>query len=440
MKSSQIKCIHYTDFCALTTQLPTMADHTKEKSVEAKETVTQCWVDEVIDGILGMERRNQPRADLLGHFSVSHVTVMARQITKEIDSIDSGENSTLIRNVCGVYIRVTKDDGKWGKWGIWGDLQLHIHRIPKIKGRRGNRLVWASPIRGTNHSRWYDLKKTRKMLERLALEFRLLSMYMEGRQITPRVVKPEGSVGTLGVQVTANTAFVDGYDSFCRKNVGSKISLDDQMNPRMVAPGLPIFKKNGTNRAEMAQACRWLGCQIPCFYRREISWPRGDGDDREKTELMADQIQEFCDDERVKFAMVSYAKHQRILMKVGDTLVLMDPRLKSGVENHHMFRLIEAELALRGIVFHFRPRTQCDQPRGEGSCSVAALARAMQMAMRYEMTLTRCLLDHEDKASNENEEGTEEATNAAKNAALMEGDTLLEDSVIMVAASIVRLH
>ena len=155
---------------------------------------------------------------------------------------------------------------------------------------------------------------------------------------------------------------------------------------------------------------------------------------------MADQIQEFCDDERVKFAMVSYAKHQRILMKVGSTLVLMDPRLKSGVENHHMFRLIESELALRGIAFHFRPRAQCDQPRGEGSCSVAALARAMQMAMRYEMTLMRCLLDHEDKASNENVGGTEEETKAAEDAALMEGDCLLEDSVIMVAASLVRLH
>ena len=99
-------------------------------------------------------------------------------------------------------------------------------------------------------------------------------------------------------------------------------------------------------------------------------------------------------------AIISYANHTRVLVKqllFKDTVIyLYDPWMQNGVDNHYIYRKIDQNLKELEIKLRFIPRKIRDQPKGEGSCSIAALARDLYISMS--------LMNEEKIVDNSNEE------------------------------------
>jgi hypothetical protein len=434
-------------------------------------TISKSWVDRIVPAILAYQRSSD-RDSILADSS------MLAEETKAIDDtvnrvIRRGEGCAILTTARKVRIHIKfVFDGQL-KWGLWGpDLALHFRWIPQIKIRVGRGFKFVKPVRGTNHSRWYNYDKTHKMMHRIVLELRALERFLENKVIGPRQMMKSSyeAGGTLDIEVEPDLTFLEKYDRVFDRALIDRVRVQSDMNPHKVANslGLYIFKKNWTSATAINGACRSLNRHVPCFYPTNLRWQNeAKLDDAEKAEQLADQIMEFYSSEHL-IALIAYAKHQRILVKDEELgqILMMDPSLKSGVDNHYVFRLLRDELADQNVSLVFQSRMQRDQPRGEASCSVAALARAIHLAMSYEMlkaekaitttstTSTTSTVETTDSsadvvaddpkeeedavpATDEDSEGVKDEDSLIQ-ALLKLSNEPLNDSVVIVATSLIR--
>lgn len=276
------------------------------------------------------------------------------------------------------------------KWCMFGTALAELHRMIPCYSTlvvKGNQRFYKKtrPRVGTNHSRWYPIRGTETMMLRIALELRLLQLFCYDAQIVERKVAKSSNAtsGILDLDITADLRELVEFDAqygtrladIPKKYKGSRI------NPYKEAQGVYYFHKNGTRTDRLNTVLDELSDDLPGIFGEYILWPR-DLETEAAKQQVKKQFKSFLDTQMVA-GLVGFGRHTRILVRDSwdSTIHVLDPWIKSGVSRHFVFLQMATVVRELGFNLKFASRARRDQPKREGSCSIAALARAINIVL-----------------------------------------------------------
>lgn len=430
-------------------------NHNMTGAAEAP-TVSRAWISRCVRDILRYERSEERLALFLqgGDAEKAELDYINEQIGIVEDAGRTGKSKmtrslTHHQKVVDINVQMHWSNREL-QWTLHGrDLAQHHQSIPKIRQNVGygrSRLV--NPRVGSQHSRWYPYRSTARMMGRIALEFRLLQCYLYGKTITAHQLSEStpDAEGTLGLDIRPTLAFVEDYDRAMGKSLESTIHLRDHLNPYKNKWGY-YFKKNGTTHRTLRAATTGFSKHCPALHSEIIDFDVVRTPNPAK--VIAKQIEEFNSSDAM-VALFTYGRHTRILVKseseINTKVLMLDPWMKNGVERYYIFRDVYSALSEKKIDLVFVPRLVRDQQRGEGSCSVAALSRAMFLSMKYAMLVRRA-----DEADADSADGKAEASAGEAEASASEVEDFdimkdliasfeepLNDSVALLASAFIH--
>jgi hypothetical protein len=302
-----------------------------------------------------------------------------------------------------IYRNTTFDNGNIVddkfEWCVVGkDLQEVFRFLPKVRQSNG---TLSSPTRGSSHSRWYPLEGTRSILRRIALEFRMLQLYVsssntpiKSRQMYEEIDNvPRMLSGVLDLDIRVDYKTLE----LLREKSGvdlinhTKEFMSNRGNPYREANGVYIYNKNGTSSLALNEIFKIA--QVPNIYPHHISL---DASLSNKIEFQS-HIKAMNEDINCSVALMSINKHSLFWIRNNKRWYLCDPwkkRFFPGPRHEQFCRDIFDEII--GIEdpkflqppkpnWTFLSRNYEEQKSSEGSCSVASLSRVLQTSVSLQL-------------------------------------------------------
>lgn len=290
-------------------------------------------------------------------------------------------------------------------WCVVGtDLQEIFRFLPKAINPDGSLSV---PKRGTNHSRWYPLKGNYGIFKRIALELRMLQIYISSsEEIVKQREMVRGSaddvkdvVGILDLDVEVDTHILNDFDTHKKTHFVDLVGTfkKNRGNPHRLSHGTYLYNKNGTSTDVLNQLFETDISEIqkiPKIYNHHINILR----DFSNTLDVKNHLSQMMKGDYL-VGLMSVNRHTLFWVKHGNTWYLCDPwkkRFSPGYDAQriceNMFDDVIKQINLDqkealGVTAHdtkwlFLARQYNEQYKTEGSCSLAALSRVVQFGIR----------------------------------------------------------
>ena len=232
-------------------------------------------------------------------------------------------------------------------WSIVGtDLQEIFRFLPKMLNPNG---LLSVPKRGTKHSRWYPLKENRENFKQIALELRMLQIYISLSELSVRQrVMIRGSaddvkdaVGILDLDVEVNTQILRNFDKTTGTRFVELISAfkKNRGNPQKRAHGIYLYNKNGTSIDVLDQLFETTdndnGIQkIPGIYIHHINILK----DFSNKDNVENHLHRMMTGNYV-IGMMSVSNHTMFWVKDNHTWYLCDPWKKKFLPGHEAHKI-----------------------------------------------------------------------------------------------------
>lgn len=250
------------------------------------------------------------------------------------------------------------------------DLPMFHQCLPKIFSYRKNEYV--NPRVDKDHSRIYPGYSINEMIC-LAARLMMVELHLRDKVISYEKIKT--NKGVLGVHV-------DVVVPNDLKGLGLSKS---KFNPFKVDDGKFYYKKNGIELYKIYQTCLYLSIieRYRLLFKKTIY-----GSD-------CDTWKEFIQSTSI-VAINQWNEHSRVIIKCDNDLYMIDPWINnSNYYNESKTYCEIVEICKKeNKIFQFIPRDIKDQMTGEGSCAIAATARALYLAdqLRYGFNKERVLM------------------------------------------------
>ncbi|VBB17585.1 hypothetical protein YASMINEVIRUS_48 [Yasminevirus sp. GU-2018] len=299
-----------------------------------------------------------------------------------------------------------KDEQEWCVVGQ--DLQEVFRFLPKAVQ---NDLSLTPPKRGTNHSRWYPLKNNFTVLKRIALELRMLQVYISasGEIVGARIMQDPGDAkkisdsDELTVGSSNGSSMIDHgqgvldldmrVDYSCFEKFGQKTKVDllqivrpyfrSKGNPYRVSHGVFIYNKNGTPTSVVTAVTSSL--EIPHVHRTHIS-PKNTSKSAEMNQEYLQSLESmlvtFRDSSDV-VAMMSVNHHSLFWVRHRNVFYLCDPWKRQFSPGHHCEEVLTS---LFDKVFGQKPASFSDSSVPADSVTSQVIDKIEKVDRKTEMT------------------------------------------------------
>jgi hypothetical protein len=280
-------------------------------------------------------------------------------------------------------------------WCLAGaDLQETFRFLPKALNPDGS---LSPPKRGTHHSRWYPLNGNYQMFERIALELRMLQIYVSssGQAVKPRLMaeaseEHKDSVGILGLDLGVDAQILRDFDITSGTDFAGLIGTfkGNKGNPQKLSHGVYVYNKNGTQISVLDQLCDTEIQKIPNIYKHHINILR----DFSNIGDVKNHLVQMMKGEYLT-GLMTVGHHTMFWVRDVDIWYLCDPWKKSFSPGYQTQMICENmfDFAVKqinqdrkdvpSIRWSFLARRYNEQYKTEGSCSVAALSRVIQIGI-----------------------------------------------------------
>ena len=278
-------------------------------------------------------------------------------------------------------------------WCLAGaDLQETFRFLPKALNPDGS---LSPPKRGTHHSRWYPLNGNYQMFERIALELRMLQIYVSssGQAVKPRLMAEASgehmdSAGILGLDLGVDTRILRDFDTTSGTDFAELIGTfkGNKGNPQKLALGVYVYNKNGTQISVLDRLLDTEIQKIPNIYGHHINILRDFSNIGDVKNHLVQMMKGEC-----LTGLMTVGHHTMFWVRDMDTWYLCDPWKKSfspGYQTQMICENVFDDVVKQinqdrkdSIRWSFLARRYNEQYKTEGSCSVAALSRVIQIGI-----------------------------------------------------------
>ena len=255
------------------------------------------------------------------------------------------------KNHINIDLHVQKSDNKVQFYFVGSDLKYYFMFLPKIN---------HYPHTGTSNSKWYGYESKSYMIK-IALGLKLIEIMLFNIRINQTY--DLNSTGILGLEV--NFDISDKYIAYQMLTLDK--SIRSSSNPIKISEGIFIYGKNGINNDIIDKMILILNLKFS--HISELLFP---------IIIKNYDLFEF-NSSNYTYAICSWNHHARILVKIEDKIMIIDPWMK------YLPIVVRENLTLLNsdIKIGFFSRNQKDQT-SEGSCVFCVFARVIFMIDSYE--------------------------------------------------------
>ncbi|VBB17584.1 hypothetical protein YASMINEVIRUS_47 [Yasminevirus sp. GU-2018] len=284
-------------------------------------------------------------------------------------------------------------------WELTGeDLIKNYNHLPVLRDPDNKKI---KPFYRSHREVWYPFHEYKFVMMRITADVILLNEYLRESGVSLNWVAPvkDSAVshtnervtlvrsGLLGSDIQPDISFAKEYDSKFNTTLSEMIKYDPKKDLRphklIVKKGDDVytyyrFNQHGTSPSLVVKALERVSAQVPLLFGKRLRWSMRLRFSKARASIKK-SITEFWESTSV-VAILSFSHHTRLLIKSSDfgKMYVVDPWKKySKYETNIFYDDIIKTAESCGINIVFLERDIRDQPKGEGSCSLASFARAV---------------------------------------------------------------